>query len=83
MARELCAKSEWKSFSDFIFLAEILAGSGDFDQAIKFQEFALQMADADAADEKVKVGLREQLELYRSHKSAISSEVHKIWGTPK
>jgi hypothetical protein len=62
-AEKACELSGWKSWRELGTLAAAYAETGDFSNAMKWQEKAIELAN-----EEQKQGGDEQLDLYRSHK---------------
>jgi tetratricopeptide (TPR) repeat protein len=63
-ARKACELSEWKTFAPIEALAAACAETGDFAQALRWQEKALELAPGDR-----KSDVRSRLEVYKSGKS--------------
>ncbi len=64
LATKACELSAWKDWGKIDTLAAAYAESGNWDNAIKYQEQAIELA----TDEKDKAGGRERLELYKNKK---------------
>ena len=72
LATKACELSAWKTWNHVGTLGAAYAESGDWENAIKYQEKAIEMA----TDEKDKVGGRERLELYKN-KQPYRQEIKK------
>jgi tetratricopeptide (TPR) repeat protein len=62
-ARKACDLSDWRDWSDLAILAAAYAESGNFDEAIKWQNEAIELAP-----QSKRAACRSRLELYKSGK---------------
>jgi tetratricopeptide (TPR) repeat protein len=69
-SRRACQQSNWRNPRALVLLAASYAAAGDFDQAISWQEQALQIIPPDAS-EQIKESLRKRVEQYKEAKSKL------------
>jgi serine/threonine-protein kinase len=62
-ATKACEFTEWKNFAYLDTLAAAHAESGDFGEAVKYQQKAIELAP-----QEVRQGLEQHLELYEQNK---------------
>lgn len=67
-AQMACVQTNWRDFRALALLAASCAAAGNPDQAVRWQEQALQMVPPDVP-EHIKLDLRKQLEQYRGNES--------------
>ena len=65
-AQKACEASQWKEANDVDTLAAAYAESGDFDKAVKYEEWYLALPGAEAKDLP---DAKARLELYQAHKA--------------
>jgi tetratricopeptide (TPR) repeat protein len=65
-----CQQSNWRNPRALVLLAASYAAAGDFDQAISWQEQALQIIPPEAP-EQIKENLRKRAEQYKEAKSKL------------
>lgn len=69
LARKACARSDWKNPASIDTLAAAYAEAGEFEQAVRYQTMALELAGSDADD-----SFRQRLRLYRERRPYRESE---------